>query len=232
MEDINCGDFHIHSEYSPSHYYSGYACKSNILDILKIAKKNGLNAIAVTDHNKIKGSLLAEKLSKKIGVIAIPSMEISSKQGHILAYNVTEKINPKQNYLDTIDLIREMGGLAVCAHPLMKVFSVGKKRIPFFDGVECFNSRQNKLVPSHLIDDGQFVVAGTDAHTLDEIGRVVTTLNGGFETKDDLLELFIKKKTSYKILKRTSKRKDVIVPQIKNIAHFYRDRINGNGRKH
>jgi len=47
-------DLHIHSKYS----------KDSINDpkwIIKIAKNKGLNGVAITDHNTIKGSLVAKK---------------------------------------------------------------------------------------------------------------------------------------------------------------------------
>ncbi|MFC1722784.1 PHP domain-containing protein, partial [Nanoarchaeota archaeon] len=73
-------DLHIHSKYSPAAMYRGYACRSEIRDILKFAKKRGLSAVAITDHDRIAGCLEALKLGKKMGITVVPGIEVTSAQ--------------------------------------------------------------------------------------------------------------------------------------------------------
>ena len=54
-------------------------------DLIYYAKKRGLNAVAVTDHNSLEG---AYKIAKETDFLVIPGMEVSSSDGHIVALNV------------------------------------------------------------------------------------------------------------------------------------------------
>ena len=76
-------DPHIHSVYSGD-------SRSEVIDILIQAEKKGLDAIAISDHNEIKGSRLARSYGGSI--IVVPSIEISSDKGHILGLGVDEII--------------------------------------------------------------------------------------------------------------------------------------------
>lgn len=76
------GDFHIHS----------VASNGNLkpLEIIKLAKKKGLDIISITDHNSIDSIKDSIKFGKKLGVCVIPGVEISSvydrEHVHILGY--------------------------------------------------------------------------------------------------------------------------------------------------
>ncbi len=61
-------DLHIHSEYS-------YDSFNKIDNILKVAKERGLSGIAITDHNKFRGSLEASAKAKQYDLLVIPGME-------------------------------------------------------------------------------------------------------------------------------------------------------------
>ncbi len=77
-------DLHVHTTYS----------KDSLItpkDLIYYAKKRGLNAVAVTDHNQLEG---AYKIAKETDFLIIPGMEVSSADGHIVALNVKE-LNPK-----------------------------------------------------------------------------------------------------------------------------------------
>ena len=61
-------DLHVHTTYS----------KDSLItpkDLVYYAKKRGLNAVAVTDHNQLEG---AYKIAKETDFLIIPGMEVSS----------------------------------------------------------------------------------------------------------------------------------------------------------
>ena len=71
-------DLHVHTTYS----------KDSLItpkDLIYYAKKRGLNAVAVTDHNQLEGAF---KIAKETDFLVIPGMEVSSADGHIVALNV------------------------------------------------------------------------------------------------------------------------------------------------
>ena len=72
-------DSHIHSEYSPD-------SSSKIDDIIKKAKMENIDVIAISDHNTVDGTDEVLKKTRNTDILAIPSIEISSTQGHILGF--------------------------------------------------------------------------------------------------------------------------------------------------
>ncbi len=74
-------DFHIHSALSP--------CSDNDMtpcNIVAIATNNGLNAIAVSDHNSIGNVEATMEIGEALGVIVIPAIEVQTTEDiHILA---------------------------------------------------------------------------------------------------------------------------------------------------
>ena len=76
-------DLHVHTTYSSDSLITPK-------DLVFYAKKNGLNAVAVTDHNYLDGAIKIAKETKDF--LVIPGMEVSSGEGHIVALNVNELI--------------------------------------------------------------------------------------------------------------------------------------------
>jgi predicted metal-dependent phosphoesterase TrpH len=86
-------DIHIHS----SHSNDGSVSPK---EILKYAKKIGLQGIAVADHNDLSGSLkLAKDFSDEKDFVVIPAMEVSSSEGHIIALGIREAVNRRSHAL-------------------------------------------------------------------------------------------------------------------------------------
>lgn len=96
------GDFHIHSTAS-----DGNLCP---LEIIKLAKKKGLDIISITDHNTMGSVYEAMKIGKKLGVCVIPGVEISSmyngKHIHILCYFRDDIVNNRLFY-EILNLIKK-----------------------------------------------------------------------------------------------------------------------------
>ena len=105
-----CFDFHIHSKFS---YDSLLSPKR----IVRVAKKRGLDGIAITDHDTIKGALEASKFNDSIYVII--GSEIRTEKGDVIGLFLNEEITSK--YFDeVVDEIKSQGGLVVLPHPYKK----------------------------------------------------------------------------------------------------------------
>ncbi len=162
-------DMHIHSIYSSDGNVP-------VEMILKIAKKKGLDAIAITDHNEIRGALKAKKL-RIIPVIV--GIEVSTSKGHVLGYDIDCQIPRHLSVEETIEKIHDCGGFAVAAHPYRFWSGIGEKEViknaEIFDAVEIFNGRckksSNKKARKLAERLGKGFTAGSDAHFSYEIGK-------------------------------------------------------------
>jgi predicted metal-dependent phosphoesterase TrpH len=174
-------DLHIHSYYS---YDSVITPK----DLIFYAKKHGLDAIAVTDHDRIDGAL---KIVKEKDFLIIPGIEVSSLNGHIIGLNVHEVIPAKLGVDETVDRIHVAGGIAVACHPITFFKgSLGSHTNSRFDAVEVINAsafpfsysvNRGKRLALQL---GKAQTAGSDAHYGPEIGCAYTLVEAELEFED------------------------------------------------
>lgn len=183
-------DLHIHTNYS--------LC-GNLEPgiILKLAKKKGLDGIAITDHNEIKGALKTKKLNRDKDFEVVVSSEIRTNKGDVLAYYINKQIKSRDLF-EVLDEIKQQGGLAVIAHPYRAMphlrFRYPIKKIKDkINGIECFNSRTSPLA-NYLASDvsrrlGLAQTAGSDAHFAFEVGKAYTVFDG------DLRKAIEKRKT-------------------------------------
>lgn len=85
------GDFHMHSTFSDGD------CPP--IKILNIAKKRGVDILAITDHNCTGGISQAIEYGKEIGIKVIPGVEVSTRYNgsrvHVLGYFNNEIYNDK-----------------------------------------------------------------------------------------------------------------------------------------
>lgn len=181
-------DLHVHSCYSDDSVITPK-------ELVFYAKKHGLDAIAITDHNRIDGAL---RIAKEEDFLIIPGIEVSSLNGHIIGLNVREAIPPKLGVDETVDRVHETGGLAVASHP-MTFFkeSLGKHVSSKFDAVEVINAsalpfrysvRRGKKLAYQL---RKAQTAGSDAHYGPEIGCGYTLVDAQLEL-DDVIKALAK----------------------------------------
>ena len=160
-------DLHVHTNYSRDSFITPK-------ELIFYAKQNGLNAVAVTDHNTIEGAL---KIVKDTDFLVIPGMEVSSMHGHIVALNLQTLIPRGLTAEETIERIHDAGGLAVACHPYaMFKGSLSKHVTGKFDAVETVNASAfpfgycKKKAIEAAEKFNLSTVGGTDAHYGPAIG--------------------------------------------------------------
>lgn len=161
-------DIHIHSTYSDG--------VNTPREIIGYAKSIGLDGLAITDHDEVKGSLIALEYDSRDFKV-IPGLEVSSLDGHILALGVTELVERDLSAEKTIKEIHELGGIAIAAHPYDR-FRPGVGDLIYslnFDAVEVFNGRalSSSRNMTKIAEDIKLpITGGSDAHCMDEVGGV------------------------------------------------------------
>jgi predicted metal-dependent phosphoesterase TrpH len=167
-------DLHVHTVYSPDSLIT-------LEQLVFWAKKRGLNAVAVTDHNRVEGAL---KMAKETDFLIIPGTEVNSSDGHIVALNVHEVIPRDSSADETVERIHDAGGIAVACHPFaLFKGSLGKHANGKFDAIETINASASPFKRS--VRKAEEVaarfklprVAGTDAHYAPAIGYAYTLVD-------------------------------------------------------
>jgi predicted metal-dependent phosphoesterase TrpH len=178
-------DLHVHTTYS----------KDSLItpkDLVYYAKKRGLNAVAVTDHNQLDG---AYKIAKETDFLIIPGMEVSSSDGHIVALNVSELIPRGLSAVETVERIHGAGGVAIACHPFVLFKGALKENVcETFDAIEIINARAfpfRRSIKKATQTAGRLKlarVAGTDAHYGPQIGYGYTVI----EASEPSVEAIVK----------------------------------------
>lgn len=176
-------DLHVHTTYSPDSLIT-------LKELIYYARKKGLAAVAVTDHNRIDGAL---KIAKETDFLIIPGMEVSSRDGHIVALDMQEAVDKGLSADETVDRIYKAGGLAVAVHPFAFLKgSLGKHANGKFDAIETINAsavpfnRNTKKAEEVAARYGKPRVAGTDAHYAPAIGCAYTLIEAEPNANDIL----------------------------------------------
>ena len=104
-------DLHMHTDWS-------HDCSTPVTDLLDHAEEIGLEGIAITDHNVFGGALEAVELARDRELIVIPGEEVKTDgQGEVIGLFLEEEIPRGMSFGDTIEAIREQGGLVYLPHP-------------------------------------------------------------------------------------------------------------------
>jgi len=188
-------DLHIHSQYSED----GAGTPE---EIIKYLKKKGLNGMAITDHNTIKGSLKALKLAPK-DFIVIPGIEISTSDGHMLALNVKNDVTRDLTVEETVEQIIDMGGTPIVPHLFRNMSGIRtnnlKKIYKKTPAIEVYNAcslAQTNLKTTKIakkLDLGG--IGGSDSHRPEYVGYAYTTVDTTNLDLDSIVSEINKKKT-------------------------------------
>jgi predicted metal-dependent phosphoesterase TrpH len=167
-------DLHTHTSWSSD-------CLVEPDELIDHAEREGLGAIAITDHNEFGGALEAVELARDRELIVIPGEEVKTAgQGEVIGLFLGEQIPRGLEFMDTIAAIREQGGLVYLPHPFdrmhaipdaatlhrhladIDVFEVYNARLLF----EQYNDEALRFARKYNLTMG----AGSDAHVLQGLG--------------------------------------------------------------
>lgn len=177
-------DLHVHTVHSKDSFITAK-------DLIHFAKKRGLDGVAITDHDTVRGF---QDFRGKVDLLLLPGVEVSSGDGHVLGYGLDKVVERGLSFVETISLIHEAGGLAVVAHPTAFFKGISEDRlVEGFDAMEVVNAsavpfrysvRKNRRLAMSL-DLPQ--VGGSDAHYGPEVGIGYTLVEAERDV-DDVLE--------------------------------------------
>ena len=187
-------DLHIHREYSMD-------CTTSLDKIIHRCLELGINCIAIADHGTIEGALKMRDLAPFPVIVA---EEVLTPHGEIMGMFLEKEIPSGISVEQTISQIREQDGLVCIPHAfdIFRPSSLDSRTIGSLTGqidvMEVFNARSPLLHSSTKATDfaqkhGIFKSAGSDAHTLSEIGNAYIEMPE-FNGRDDFLQALVKGK--------------------------------------
>jgi len=165
-------DLHIHTLYSPDSL-------TKLPRLIAACHRVGLDKIAITDHNTIAGALAARELAPDLIIVG---QEIDTTQGELIGYFMQETVPTGLTPQQAIVCLRNQGAVIGVSHPFESVRSSALARgalleiIDQVDALEVFNARclrqeDNRKAAEWAARYGKLCTAGSDAHTLWEVGR-------------------------------------------------------------
>jgi dephospho-CoA kinase len=164
-------DMHVHTRLS-------FDCLSRPDAVVGTALSRGLHRVCITDHNEIEAALeLADRFPNRV----IPGEEVKTREGvDIIGLYLSEWIPRGTPARETCERIRAQGGLVYVPHPFAGGKGGGGRILDEIQDlvhvVEGFNARLHDPALNEKAQEwgrqrGLPLGAGSDAHTLGEIGN-------------------------------------------------------------
>jgi predicted metal-dependent phosphoesterase TrpH len=180
-------DMHVHSRAS-------FDSLNRPEQILHAARARGIDRLVITDHNEIRGAL---ELSRMDPERILVGEEVKTREGvDIIGVFLRELIPKGTPVRDACEQIRDQGGVVYVPHP----FDMGRNGAAAFldeieeliDVVEVHNARcwkrgLNQQALEWAEAHQKHAGAGSDAHTIAEIGRGYLEMPAFEPTRDAFL---------------------------------------------
>lgn len=166
-------DMHIHTSFSPCSVI-------NIPDLVWRARESALDGICITDHDTTASKNIFGDRLEHAGLCVIVGMEYTTSRGDFLVFGPAEYVPAGMDAEDLIGWVRKEGGVAIPAHPFRQNRPTDPGLLSSFRVVEVLNGRnrpyENERCRNWLAQygNGTRQTGGSDAHTLEEVGQVVT----------------------------------------------------------
>ncbi len=185
-------DLHMHTSHS-------WDCATDPEALLYVARKVGLTAVAVTDHNEISGALACAEIADEYGIQVIVGEEVKTAEGEVIGLFLKERIEPGLSWNDTIQQIRAQDGLVYVPHPFDRLHTIPSARtlrdsIDEIDAFETYNARlafdqfnrdAARFARKYNLVEG----AGSDAHVVQGLGTAAVRMPAWDDPEGFLMSL-------------------------------------------
>ncbi len=185
-------DLHLHTAHS-------HDCSIPVPDLLDYAEAQGLGGLAITDHNVFSGAVEALELAENRDLIIIPGEEVKTQAGEVIGLFLSEEIPRGMTMAETLEAIRDQGGLAYMPHPFDRLHTIPDpatlhNHLGEIDVLEVYNAR---LLFEGFNDEALRFArkynltmgAGSDAHVLQGVGTGLVRMQAFSGAEEFLLNL-------------------------------------------
>jgi predicted metal-dependent phosphoesterase TrpH len=181
-------DLHVHTAYSMD-------CAVSLERVIERCLEIGINCVAIADHGTAEGALKMQEMAPFKVIVA---EEVLTPFGEIMGMFLKETIPSGLPIAETIARIKAQGGLVNIPHPYDTLRpsalkdNILEELAGEIDAVEVFNARSivrknNARARLFAQKHGIAQSAGSDAHTLSEIGNAYVEMPD-FNGKDEFIK--------------------------------------------
>lgn len=164
-----------------------------VRDILARARRLGLDGVCITDHGSTDVLSQIREGFQPDGLLVLVGMEYTTPQGDYLVYGPAEDLLPGMDAVSLIEAVDKRGGAVVAAHPFRgwRPSEPSVLAHPKLTAIEVVNGRntdaEDEEAEAVAKRHGAVRVAGSDAHSLDELARFPTDFSVDIRSRDDLV---------------------------------------------
>lgn len=181
-------DMHLHEKtYSLDSF-------QELEDMVETAKKIGLDAICITDHDSMGLKNFAEQYSKKVGFPIFVGVEYFSLQGDITAFGIDSFPLERIDAQEFVNYVIKNNGVCFSCHPFRnnnRGLKEKLKEIKGLSGVEVLNGStdydDNIKAFLYSKDLNLMPIGASDAHDLDQLGKFATWFPNKVYTMQDFV---------------------------------------------
>lgn len=135
-------DLHAHTRFSDG--------MLSPMELVLLAKRRGLDAVAVTEHNVLFPAQIARWFSALVdGPIVLTGQEVTTRRYHLIAVGLRERVVPQNDLRAVIAEVHRQGGVAIAAHPTRRYW-------PAFDAVRDDLDATEVVHPASFRPSGSF----------------------------------------------------------------------------
>lgn len=184
-------DLHVHSRHSLD-------ARGTVLDLALEAKRKGMQGFALTDHDTVAGHNEIAAASERTGLLIVPGVETTTAEGHVIALGVAQAPPPGLGLRETLEQVRDQGGVGLAAHPLRLLTGIGPRGLRrraeegALHAAEARNAREGRLAQANTErlcrELGLAMTGGSDAHLVKETGQVWARFDEPLATVEDVLD--------------------------------------------
>ena len=178
-------DLHVHT--SPA----SPCASSTVEEIIAEAKRIGLDAICLTDHNYLWSADEVERLRKRHDLIILRGNEVTTVQGDMIAFGLEHNIEGIVTLDELHAQVAQAGGFIIAAHPFRGFLAVSGDQLglevekaaarPMFQKVNALEAMNSKVTANENDFCARTAQAlslpatgGSDAHLAHEVGIFAT----------------------------------------------------------
>jgi predicted metal-dependent phosphoesterase TrpH len=181
-------DLHVHSSAS-------FDCSVEPGQVGERCRRLGLAPVFLTDHNTIEGAVQLRGLQRFAVVVG---EEVMTRDGELVGLFLTEVVPQGLSAKEAAARIKAQGGLVYLEHPYdpyrRHLSEEGIEEVAdMIDIVEVWNGRSDHQLNRRAVQLcdtlGAAPGAGSDAHTLGDIGLVYVEMDGFEGARDFLVKL-------------------------------------------